>query len=86
MYNSMPGRARSTNGASSRQQQLEVFPGEITHQRVVPADDRVGEGALGLLQLENLLLDRIAGDQPVGEDLPRLPNPVAAVDGLVHRR
>ena len=35
-----------------------------------------------LLQLEDLLLDRVARDQPVGEHLPGLADAVRAVDGL----
>jgi hypothetical protein len=35
-----------------------------------------------LLELEDLLLDGVAADQPVGEDALGLADPVRAVDGL----
>ena len=49
---------------------------------VVGVDDRVGQFALLLLQLQHLFLDGVAGDQAVGEDRLRLADAVRAVDGL----
>ena len=38
-------------------------------RRLVGADDGVGEGALLVLELEDLLLDGVARDEAVGEDV-----------------
>ena len=51
-------------------------------QALVGADDGVGERSLRGLQLQHLLLDRVARDEPVGEDRSRLPDAVRAVDRL----
>ena len=66
----------------SRQQQFQIFAAQVADQAVVGADDRVGQVALGLLQLQHLFLDRVPGDQPVGEDLAGLADAVGAVDRL----
>ena len=52
---------------------------QVTDQAVVLADDGGGQIALGLLQLEDFFLHGVARDQPVGENLPRLPDAVRAV-------
>ena len=49
---------------------------------VVGVEDGVGQVALRLLELEDLLLDGVAADQAVGEDVLGLADPVRAVDGL----
>ncbi len=54
-------------------QQFQIFPLQISYKTVIRADDGVGQIAFGLLQLEDLLLDRIARNQAIGENLLRLP-------------
>jgi hypothetical protein len=66
----------------SRQQQLQILPREAGEEALVGLDDGVGEVSLGLLELQDLLLDCIAGDDAAGEDGPGLADAVGAVDGL----
>ena len=61
------GRPRSER--VSRQQELEVVAGEGGDHAVVGVEDGVGQVALLLLELEDLLLDGAAADQAVGEDV-----------------
>ena len=49
---------------------------------VVGVEDGVGQVALLLLEFEDLLLDGVAADQAVGEDVLGLADAVRAVDGL----
>ena len=65
-----------------RKQELEVFAGEVGDHAVVGVEDGVGEVALLLLEFEDLLLDGVAADQAVGEDVLGLADAVRAVDGL----
>src|SRR5579859_5320854 len=65
-----------------RQQQFQVVAAELADQAVIGADDRVGQVALGLLELEDLFFDRVLGDEAIGEDLAGLADAVGAVDGL----
>ena len=67
---------------ASRQQQLQILSPQIANQAGVGAHDRVGQSSLRGLQLEHLLLDGVARDEPVGEHGPRLPDAVRAVDRL----
>ena len=55
---------------------------QLRDQAVVGVDDRVGEVALGFLQLEHFFFDRVLGDQAIREDLAGLADAVGAVDGL----
>ena len=66
----------------SRQQELQILAREVLDEAVVGVEDGVGEVALALLELEDLLLDGVAADQAVGEDVLGLADPVRAVDGL----
>src|SRR5688572_16965760 len=75
----LPFRRRTE---SLRQQQLQVFPGQIMQQAIVRADDCVGKIALGALQLEDFFFHGLTRDQPVSKDLTRLANAVRAIDGL----
>src|SRR5687768_1369521 len=65
-----------------RQQQLQVVPLQGAYEAVVGVDDRVGQVLLALLELEHLLLDRVLGDQAVGEHVLGLADAVGAVDRL----
>src|SRR5689334_21350181 len=65
-----------------RQQQLQILPPQLRDDAVVRGDDCVGEIALGLLELQDFFLDRIARDQAIGEDATRLTDAVGAVDRL----
>src|SRR4051812_47281860 len=53
----------------SGEEELEVVAGQVGDQAVVGVEDGVGEVALALLELEDLLLDGVAADQAVGEDV-----------------
>src|ERR671912_177184 len=68
-----------------RQQQLEIVRAQVADQRRIGGENRVGELALGLLQLRHLLLDRVLRDEAVGEDVPALADAVRAIDGLRFR-
>src|ERR1017187_1582598 len=69
------------------QQQLQILPLQIPNETVVLADNGGGQLALGVLQLQDLLFYGVARDQPIGEDLAGLADPVGAVYGLrFHRR
>src|SRR4051812_12500751 len=46
----------------SGQQELQVVAGQVLEQTVVGVEDGVGEVALALLELEDLLLDGVAAD------------------------
>ena len=61
---------------------LEVLAAERAQQSLVGADDRVGEVALGRLQLDDLVFHRVGGEQAIGEDVPRLADAVRAIDRL----
>src|ERR1700741_3607106 len=65
-----------------RQQQLEVFAPEIADDARIGCEGRVGELALLLLQFEDALFDRVAGDQTVREDMALLTDAVRAIDRL----
>src|SRR5262245_15211923 len=66
----------------SGEQQLQILPRQAREQAMVGLDDGVGEIALGLLQLQDLLFNGVAGDDAAGEDGPGLADAVRAVDGL----
>lgn len=74
-----PERSSEDEG-SSGQKQLEVLTPERADQALIGRDDGVGQLPLGLLQLQDFLLHGVLGDQPVGEDGARLPDPVGAVE------
>jgi hypothetical protein len=68
--------------AGGYEQQLEqVLAGERGAAEAV--DGRVGEGPLAGVELEDLLLDGVLGDDAVDEDGALLADAVAAVGGLV---
>ena len=53
----------------------------------VPSSERVGQVALGVVELDDFLLDRVGGDEAVDRDRAGLADAVGAVGGLVlHRR
>jgi len=54
------------------EQQFQIFPAQVADQAVVLADDGGSEIAFGFLQFQNFLFHRIARNQPISEDLPRL--------------
>ena len=64
------------------EQQLQILAAQLPDQAVIRVDDRVGQVALALLQLQHLFLDRVLGDQAIGEDLAGLADAVGAVDRL----
>src|SRR5215213_8271219 len=66
----------------SGEEQFEVLAAEVADEAIVRVDDRVGQGPLVGLELEHLLLDRVARDQPVGEDRAGLADPVGTIDRL----
>src|SRR5215210_230137 len=68
--------------SSLRQQQLQILPAQARQHAPIRLDDGVGEVSLALLELENLLLDGVAGHQTAGEDGTALADAVGAVDGL----
>jgi hypothetical protein len=59
--------------ASLGEQEFQVFRVQVSDQAVVHADHSGGKIALGFLQFENLLLDGVARDQPIGENLMPAP-------------
>ena len=66
----------------SGEQQFDLFPAQVLHQTCRTAEDGIGQFAFSFLQLQHFFLDRVARDQPVGEDRLVLPDAVGAVDGL----
>ena len=77
------GHGASAPPGGSGEQELQVVAGEgLDDHAVVGVEDGVGQVALLLLEVEDLLLDGVAADQPVGEDVLGLADPVRAVDGL----
>src|SRR5918993_850343 len=64
------------------EQPVQIFCGQRPDQGRVGGQDRVRQLALLLLQGGDLLLDRVAGDQSVGEDVTRLPDAMRAIDRL----
>lgn len=55
-----------------------MFAAETGNDAVIRRDDGAGDFALRLLQIENLFLDRIAGDEAIGEHMMRLSDTMAA--------
>src|SRR5262249_480750 len=66
----------------SRQQQFQIFFGQVADEAVVGVDDGVGEIAFGVLEREDFFFDCVAGDDAVSEDLSRLAEAVRAVNRL----
>src|SRR5258708_7731096 len=69
-------------GTASAQKQLQVFGGQVPQETVVSRNDRFGQATFVILQLQDLLLDRVAGNQPVGEHVAILSDAVGTIDRL----
>ncbi len=65
-----------------RQQQFNIFGGQVADKTVLRADDGVGKVSFAFLQLQHLFLDRVAGDQAIGKNLAHLADAMGAVDRL----
>ena len=65
-----------------RQQQHQIFTGDVPDQVVVGANDRVCQVALCLLEGEDLFFDCVASNQSISKDAFRLADAVRAIDGL----
>src|SRR2546425_13173105 len=65
-----------------RQQQFEILAAEACEHTVIAGDDGVGKFLFTFLKFEDFFFDGIAGDEPVCKYIARLPDAVAAVDGL----
>src|SRR5208283_586719 len=72
--------------SSLGQQHCQVFRAQVANHAVLGADHCGGKVALGLLKLQDFLLNRVAGNQAIGEDGPRLSNAMRAVYGLRFNR
>jgi hypothetical protein len=67
---------------ASTQQHLQLrSPDPRQHTLILP-ENRLGECALGCLELENFLFDRVERDETRGDHAPRLPDAMGAVDRL----
>ena len=66
----------------SGEQQFDLFAAQACDQAGGATEDGVGQRALGLLQLQHLFFDGVAGNQSVSEDAALLVDAMGAIDGL----
>src|SRR5688572_33408513 len=82
-----PGLGSWAEFSSSLEQTLNLLPREVVRQRLLSAESGFDDGALLLLERQNLLLHRAARDELVAGHHARLADAVRAIRGLVlHRR
>jgi len=62
------------------------FRAQVSNHAVLSADYCGGKVALSFLQLQDFLLNGVAGNQSIGEDGPSLSNAMRAVYGLRFNR
>ena len=69
-------------GSPSREQQFDILATQITNKAVLRTDNSVSKATLGLLKFQNLFLDSIASDEPIGKHLAQLANAVTVPEGF----
>src|SRR5204862_5605786 len=75
-------RIRTSRQKSSGEEHFQIFHVERSNQARIGVQNRICQFTLALLQLGNFFLDRVLCQQPVGEHMPRLADPVRTIDGL----
>src|ERR1700691_5232515 len=65
-----------------RKKKREVLGLQVPNDAALGTDDFGGQVAFAILQLEDLLLDGVTGDQPIREDRMLLTNAVSAIHRL----
>src|SRR5689334_20545980 len=66
----------------SGEQKPELLRTNLRQNPLILAEDRVGQLTLGLLQLDDPLLDRVVRDETRGDHATRLPDAVRTIDRL----